>query len=402
MSNERSALPGESVRLIDGDVYINGKLVRKDLETQMAVRIPVFDSQFRPQDTEWQSRWLPDEGWQEDGAAFNFTHADKDPKHVAWLVYRHRLRNGGKHETKIPATVPIVAGFKKYVAGSSAYPLIDNERLWLDESERTLHVRGVIHSALKNRLLTASDNKEYVQAIETLAVQSHYAPIADVYGYNGEYGSGNEVRDLMVSLECERADAGLLIVDMHTGDRTLRMTLDATTSTLFVQDLRTKETVATYSVPGSILASPFVWDVSTFDRQVILAFNGEPLAVPIDLAEPSGEISLSSVPLRIGARGGPINLSRVRIYRDVYYTRGREKHAVSEPCVLADDEYFVLGDNSPVSADSRSWESAGVPRRLLVGKPFLVHLPSRPGKVRLGGPWRYIRIPDLTRVRYVR
>ena len=68
----------------------------------------------------------------------------------------------------------------------------------------------------------------------------------------------------------------------------------------------------------------------------------------------------------------------------------------------ADDEYFALGDNSPVSVDSRCWESPGVPERSLIGKPFVVHLPSRPGRIALGGKVTYVRVPDFSRVRYIR
>ena len=43
---------------------------------------------------------------------------------------------------------------------------------------------------------------------------------------------------------------------------------------------------------------------------------------------------------------------------------------------LAADEYYVLGDNSPVSEDSRTWPDGGaIDAKLLVGKP-LVAIPS--------------------------
>ena len=69
------------------------------------------------------------------------------------------------------------------------------------------------------------------------------------------------------------------------------------------------------------------------------------------------------------------------------------------PCVLGLDEYFVLGDNSPISEDSRTWtEDRFVSHNSLVGKPFVVIFPSC--EISLGG-WR-IQVPDLTRIRYIR
>jgi hypothetical protein len=37
----------------------------------------------------------------------------------------------------------------------------------------------------------------------------------------------------------------------------------------------------------------------------------------------------------------------------------------------------------------------------LIGKPLVVHLPSRPGEFRLAGSTHYVRIPDFSRMRYI-
>ncbi|MCS7160002.1 MAG: S26 family signal peptidase [Gemmatales bacterium] len=53
------------------------------------------------------------------------------------------------------------------------------------------------------------------------------------------------------------------------------------------------------------------------------------------------------------------------------------------PRVFGPDEYFVLGDNSTSSQDSRAWGQ--VPERLLMGKAVVVYFPFRPfGSPRLG------------------
>ena len=43
-------LPGESIRIVDGDVYADGRIVRKTLEDQRAMRILVHDSRYEPRD----------------------------------------------------------------------------------------------------------------------------------------------------------------------------------------------------------------------------------------------------------------------------------------------------------------------------------------------------------------
>ena len=55
-------------------------------------------------------------------------------------------------------------------------------------------------------------------------------------------------------------------------------------------------------------------------------------------------------------------------------------------------EYFVLGDNSGNSQDSRKWPRPGVPEADFVGKPFLIHQPLRTARVTVGG--RGARLPD--------
>ena len=68
---------------------------------------------------------------------------------------------------------------------------------------------------------------------------------------------------------------------------------------------------------------------------------------------------------------------------------------------MGDDEFFFLGDNSPVSLDSRGWRAPVVPRHLIVGKPIVVHLPSKPGRIRIGGREWFFRVPDFSRIRYI-
>jgi hypothetical protein len=79
------------------------------------------------------------------------------------------------------------------------------------------------------------------------------------------------------------------------------------------------------------------------------------------------------------------------------------------PFTLHDDEFFVLGDNSPDSHDSREWTERGphlppdyrpgtVLRSQIVGPAAFVYLP---GLLRVG-PGGRLLVPDLGRTRFVR
>ena len=111
-------------------------------------------------------------------------------------------------------------------------------------------------------------------------------------------------------------------------------------------------------------------------------------------------------PPRVSIRlSSAARLHRVRIDRDISYTRlngnGREARGAlwtdregrrrGDPVRLGANAFFCLGDNSPMSEDSRFWSepapwvrdrmfdgapAAGrVPRRLLIGRAFFVYFP---------------------------
>jgi signal peptidase I len=92
------------------------------------------------------------------------------------------------------------------------------------------------------------------------------------------------------------------------------------------------------------------------------------------------------------------------VLRDIYYITavdvGSNGQIIEEPTLsfpLGPDQFFVLGDNSAASKDSRLWlEGHHVDRSLLVGRALVIFWPHAiPAKwgipVKLGG-WE-VRLP---------
>jgi hypothetical protein len=106
----------------------------------------------------------------------------------------------------------------------------------------------------------------------------------------------------------------------------------------------------------------------------------------------------ASRPFALGAQGIDLRIEQLRVYRDVYYALPPGLPRAAGPVTLGADQYFVLGDNSPVSDDSRLWPQRGVvDGELLWGKPF-VAIPLVPFD---WGKCGHFQVPNLGRMRYI-
>ncbi len=332
-------LPGESVQIADGNIHVDGRLCRKTLAQQRATRVSVYDDRFRPPGP--STRWTLGQGWSDRRGRFRFEPAQTA---TSWLDYRHR---------DIDQPGPVRDRY--------AY----NPR---QPRSRTRPVRELMVTLLAIESAVA---KRPGQLRIELDIETHRVAWVRDLGRGQQWLEIDGRQGTTVGLT--RGDVGKArLLEFSTIDDTLQAAVDGRR----------------------------VFPASPLDSSARPGFRDR-------LAEnPRGGTSVedgSAGPLlRLGARGGPLSIADIRIDRDLFYRRGPGQHATRRPWALGRDEYFVLGDNSPVSLDSRSWSIPAVPGRLIVGRPFLLHLPSRQWKLRIGNSSRHIRIPDLGRIRYIR
>ncbi len=338
-------LPGESLRIMDGDIFVNGRIARKSLEDQRAMRILVHDSRFEPKDSSRFPRWSFRSGWGYRSTQTGWVRGGEGFVHSMapgvgpgdWIIYRH----------------------------------------WDPAARR-------------------------------------YGPVRDFYAYNGgEMPAENEVIDL--GLEA-RLSVGNSVEAISAA---LRSGADQFVVRIPVELGGEIELVHN----GKRVALSHCWnpfrdkagrptrevtlEASCFDRRVLVAVNGRLLFDPYDYDKrrpvpPTGEF-----PIGLGVDGGDLTVRELRIYRDLHYTGSlantpRHGHGLRSAVELGDDDYFVLGDNSPVSNDSRFWSgSPVVPGSMLLGKPFLVHLPGEVVPLQVFGR-SFCWVPDPRRIRYIR
>jgi hypothetical protein len=112
------------------------------------------------------------------------------------------------------------------------------------------------------------------------------------------------------------------------------------------------------------------------DHQLVFQFGREKLSYDLGRSlEDAGRVRTNIQPRLEISGSGKLTLSHVAVFRDIHYTTGRETNgppysrAIDKPFALGQDEFFVLGDNSPNSADSRLWSEEGLANK---GRPPLL------------------------------
>ncbi len=168
------------------------------------------------------------------------------------------------------------------------------------------------------------------------------------------------------------------------------------------------------------------------DGQEVLASSGDPNE-PGYYAPSVYALRRLSRPIgadapQIHGLGGAFKMTHVVVRRDVFYYHDPSYQALAlywaprggwaspdHPILLRNHEYFMLGDNTSASKDSRLWDSFGdhmaargeafqlgtVPKDQLIGKAFFVYWPS-PHRLEWLPNLKFGVVPDVGRMRWIR
>jgi signal peptidase I len=413
--------PGETIKIQRGDVHVrlgdetsDWSIARKENpDKQRQLQILVYDNDHPERELHkhgWPQRWVPvrsagssdgiagwseeSDGWTPDleGRAFELSRNDDDHTQ-RWIRYRHIIPTEGDWDEAIHATqeertavleanprpqlITDFCGYNAYTGGDS--PNIDPGYYWVGD-------------------LTV-----------TCAVQLE--DIGPEASFTVELNEG--FRRYQCRLDPQTGDATLLFFDDTLDPRDERVL--ATAQTNFMGS-------GTYEISFANVDDRLcLWiDGSLVEFADPAEYHAQDLPSPRDA---------DLLPVGIAAGNMGVRVSHLLLERDIYYRaehaiddddthrvawvrneyqiytgssspRDRQKlaellskpekwseeySAYAQPAIfpkLGENEFFVMGDNSPRSADSRLWSNTrgaprrhAVPRTALVGKAFYVYWP---------------------------
>ncbi len=314
--------PGDSVQIIDGDIYIDGLISRKPEKVQQELWMPIYNNDYQAfsssedlpgAEGKWQRPlvFTAGSGWSVEPDDPTRFHLDGAASAVGTIRYDAANRRDFK--------------------ATYAY------------NDASGYARGPVCSDLKVRFFAERQSAEGGVGAELSKYGTVYRAWVDFGGDMVIARAGSETEEVLVR--------------------------QATAEIPFGQARKAEFTnvdhVLTFRQGGNSVS---------YDMGLLPDSAGKQTDV-----EPEVKI--------IGA--GKITLSHVAIFRDIYYISSNGVlRAAEEPFKLDANQFFVLGDNSPNSADSRLWSVAGignggrqfrpgiVPAEYLVGKALVVYWPS--------------------------
>jgi signal peptidase I len=223
------------------------------------------------------------------------------------------------------------------------------------------------------------------------------APLTDGLAYNQDRLRADvPVTDVLISFRARFQGEGRLAIRFPAKDDIL-LTIEPKAGR--VEVLVSGET-RSFATLGPFGPAPASVTAAYCDGRVLAEVNGEEIdfGTDADIGSATPGPETKNAALALGAAGVGVEIAGLRVERDVYYLPPLDGGvAAADSYTLGNDEYLMLGDNPARSADSRYWETPGVGRNSLLGRPFLVHGASR--ATELAG--LSFQVPDFERIRYI-
>jgi signal peptidase I len=341
--------PEETVELIDGDVYINGEISRKPPKVQDELWMPVYDNDYRP--------------------------ARPREDLFSGPVWEQPFRNVGGSRWSVDKDNPTI--FRLQSPPDRVHSLIYDTSIGNDFRATYAYndVRGYNHmpycSDVMVRFCGVSTIRQGLIGIELTKYQKRYRAWV---GFAGE----------------------MAIAEVTNGG----------------------ESILSFRAIGApAVNKPFLIRFANVDHQLAFEFGSERLAY--DLGRGSDDVGPRKTDIEPQVKifgSGRLKLSHVAVFRDIHYTASLSNYnragtaTEGNPLKLGKDEFFALGDNSPVSLDGRWWTQEGkgnnsltyrqgiIPREYLVGKAFVV---IWPGAFRPYPGFPFSIIPDVGGIRFI-
>jgi len=236
------------------------------------------------------------------------------------------------------------------------------------------------------------------------------SPVLDRHAYNLAIARNNQqlrlVTDLMLTCQVQASGTGQLFFRATNGSSQFEIEIDPQAKTALLR--HNKQDLQSVTFHKTPFEQPSQIELSLIDSQLIFTINGTPVFEPYPFSANINLFRSPSRPFEIGAKHLGLELSDLKIYRDIYYTDPLTDHeayarpyydwAIAQPIQLREDEFFFLGDNSVNSEDSRMWdEGPAVKRKFLIGRPMIVYWPNR---VVQWGETRF-QVPHFAKIRYI-
>lgn len=318
-----AGLPGETIQIRQGDLFVNGQRAAKGESARKDLSVKVYDQKYVAADVKRYPRWK-----------FIGTETGGQWADGGW---------------------EIIAGGRSLVYSSKRQP--DQEL----------------------------NDYQWANYWHFCPVRGAYGPVTDFLAYEGrEFGAEHVVSDLWFRARIEAqgcewvalrlcADDVQIVVELpwsnagkHDGRPVVRLNGQA------IQEI-------SYKSFNTIRLQDVQVELSWVDHRLECLLDGEPVFEPLkleNLPEQPPSIRYRETPVGFGIRGEQARIRDFQLYRDVYITDRPATdplvgHAVRESVKLPADGFFLLGDNSGYSIDSRFWRNGPVvPRSALIGRPL--------------------------------